>query len=109
MVERKRKSDQEVDHLFRTESFGIVDNVGEVQPEFSCEDDKDWEDKVDEDEADGRGKYNRLKLKYFAREVDRYQWVTEVLPKWEMVCLKKLKSRKLVKSFNSKIQDAKFD
>ena len=73
MVERKRKSDQEVDHLFRTESFGIVDNVGEVQPEFSCEDDKDWEDKVDEDEEDGRGKYNRLKLKYFAREVDRYQ------------------------------------
>ena len=74
MVERKRKSDQEVDHLFRTESFGIVDNVGEVQPEFSGEDDEDWEDKVDEDEEDGRGKYNRLKLKYFAREVDRYQW-----------------------------------
>ena len=58
MVERKRKSDQEVDHLFRTESFGIVDNVGEVQPEFSGEDDEDWEDKVDKE--DGRGNYNRL-------------------------------------------------
>ena len=29
---------------------------------------------MDEDEEDGRGKYNRLKLKYFPREVDLYQW-----------------------------------
>ena len=36
------------------------------------EDEEEWED-VDEDWEDG-GKYNTLKLKYFAREVDRYQW-----------------------------------
>ena len=50
--------------------------MGEVQPELSGEHDEDWEDEVDEneDEEDDGGKYNRLKLKYFAREVDRYQW-----------------------------------
>ena len=38
------------------------------------DDDEDWEDEVEEDKEDGGGKYNMLRLKYFTREVDRYQW-----------------------------------
>ena len=62
---RGKKSDQDIELMFRTESLDLND-------EMDVDDDEDWEDEDDDEE--GRGKYNNLKLKYFAREVDRYQW-----------------------------------
>ena len=70
LEKRKRKSEEDVEMLFQKATIESDEESLEVNA-ANCDEDE-WEDE-DEDWDDG-GEYNTLKLKYFAREVDRYQW-----------------------------------
>ena len=75
LEKRKRKADEEIEVLFRKETLQSDDESLDVNTAGRQDDDDDdeWED--DSEWEDGEeGDYNTLELKYFAREVDRYQW-----------------------------------
>ena len=73
----EEKGEEEVEMLFKkidlelSENESIEEEIVEAEYENGWEDESEWEDL--EEEKEEKGEYNTLKLKNFAREVDRYQ------------------------------------
>ena len=73
-VERRRKSQEEIDNLFARvpiQSEDVEQELSESDEVCDPSDDSDWEDMDNTVEKETK-KYNTMSLQYFARECDRY-------------------------------------